>query len=145
MNSKRRCQAARANGEPCQAAPQADSRFCWMHDPANAEAAAEARRLGGVRRKREGTGAGAYEIDGLTSVPQLRRLLEVAAFDILGLENSIARVRAIVAIVLAGAKLLETGELEERVKILEAAVLANRGQSDSLYDQADDFALEDPA
>jgi hypothetical protein len=102
-------------------APQTDSPYCWAHDPANAEAAAEARKLGGIRRRREGTVAGAFAFEGLTNVSQLRRLLEIAAFDALSLENSVARVRAIIALVLAGAKLLETGELEERIATLEAA------------------------
>jgi hypothetical protein len=75
-------------------------------------------------------------------VRDLRRLLEVVAFDLLGLDNGVARDRAVIALVLAGAKLLEVGELEERVAALEAAVKANRGQTDSLYEQADDFALE---
>jgi hypothetical protein len=122
-------------------APQIDAPYCWAHDPANAEAAAEARKMGGMRRRREGTLASAFELEGLTSVPQLRRVLEIAAFDALGLENSIARVRALIAIVLAGAKLLETGELEERVAALEAAVQANHGRVDALMGQADDFAL----
>jgi len=39
----------------------ADSEFCWAHEPANAEAAAEARRLGGMRHKRESTVATAYQ------------------------------------------------------------------------------------
>jgi hypothetical protein len=142
MVVRRTCKAQRSDGESCRAAPLSGSDFCAVHDPANAETMAEARRLGGVRRKRELTVAGAYDFEGLTSVDRLRRLLDIAAIDALGLENSIARVRAMVAIVLAGAKLLETGELEERVKTLEAAVLAHRGQNDSLYDQADDFALE---
>jgi hypothetical protein len=50
----------------------------------------------------------------LASTPDLRRLLEIAAYDALSLENSVLRVRAITAIVTVGARLLETGELEER-------------------------------
>jgi hypothetical protein len=49
---------------------------------------------------------------------------EIAAFDALGLENSVARVRALTAIVQVGARLLETGEIEERVAALEAAVVS---------------------
>jgi hypothetical protein len=139
---RRFCQARRADGQSCRAAPLVDRDFCAVHDPANAEAMGEARRLGGLRRKREVTLAGAYDFEGLTSVPQLRRLLEVAAFDLLSMDNSIPRARVIVAVVLAGAKLLEVGELEERIAALEAAVQSSQGQRDSLVDQADDFALE---
>jgi hypothetical protein len=92
-----------------------------MHDPANAEAVTEARRLGGIRRRREITVAGAYDFEGLTSVPDIRRLLDIAAYDVLGLDNGVARIRAIIALSLAASKLLEVGELEERIAALEAA------------------------
>jgi hypothetical protein len=52
----------------------------------------------------------------------------------LSLENSIARVRALIAIVLAGAKLLEMGELEERLAALEAATHQHREPHPSGFD-----------
>ena len=79
------------------------------------------RRLGGLRRKRERTVAGAYELEGLASVPALRRLLEVVAVDTLSLDNGIARSRVLIALVAAAAKLIELGEIEERLSRLEAA------------------------
>jgi hypothetical protein len=139
---RRICQARRADGQPCRAAPLLDRDFCAVHDPANAEAMAEARRLGGLRRKREVTLAGAYDFAGLTSVPQLRRLLEVAAFDVLSMDNSIPRARVIVAVVLAGAKLLEVGELEERIAALEAAKHQHHEPHRSVFDL--DPAFDDP-
>jgi hypothetical protein len=93
-----------------------------MHDPAHAAEVAEARRLGGLRRRRELTVQGAYEFHGLESVADIRRLLEVAALDVLGLENSIARARTLVYVAVAATKLLEVGELEQRIAALEAAV-----------------------
>ncbi len=65
---------------------------------------------------------GAYDFEGLGSVPALRRLLEIGAVDTLSLDNGIARTRAIVAVVQAGTRLLETGDLEERIAALEAAL-----------------------
>jgi hypothetical protein len=116
------CREHNAAGEPCRATPLHDQDLCFWHSPEHATEATEARRLGGLRRRREGALSGAYEIESLASTPDLRRLLEVAAFDALGLENSVARVRAITAIVQVGARLLETGEIEERVAALEATV-----------------------
>jgi hypothetical protein len=98
--------------------------LCFWHSPDHESEAAEARRLGGLRRRREGALSGAYELDSLASAPDLRRLLEIAAFDALGLDNSVARVRALTAIVQVGARLLETTEIEERVSALEAAMAA---------------------
>ncbi len=69
----------------------------------------------------------AYDIDGLASVAALRRLLEIAALDTLALENSLARSRTLVAVVVAGSRLLEVGELEARLTALEAALARDLG------------------
>jgi hypothetical protein len=113
-----------------------------MHAPEHAEEATEARRLGGLRRRREGTVAGAYEFGGLESVAGIRRLLEVAAVDTLGLDNSIARTLAYLAMV--AAKLLETGELEQRISSLEAAVHRQRALPEPMFDVEpdDEFSSE---
>ena len=49
-------------------------------------------------------------------------MLEIAVLDALGLENSVARSRVLISGVLAGAKLLEVGEMEERMAAVEAAL-----------------------
>jgi hypothetical protein len=104
------------------------SGLCFMHDPEHAKEAAEARELGGRRRKRESTISAAFDFEGLDDVPKLRRLLEIVGVDLLGLENSIPRGRAIISLVQAAAKLLEVGEHEERLETIEA-VLAPRRQN----------------
>ena len=105
----------------CQAAPVKDGDHCFWHSPEYAEDVAEARRLGGLRRRREVAVSGVYEVNGLETVGDLRRLLVIAALDTLGLENSIARARTLGYLVGVAGKLLETGELEERLAALEAA------------------------
>ena len=105
----------------CQAAPVKDGDHCFWHSPEYAEDVAEARRLGGLRRRREVAVSGAYEVNGLETVGDLRRLLVIASLDTLGLENSIARARTLGYLVGVARKLLETGELEERLAALEAA------------------------
>ena len=99
-----------------------DETFCFWHSPEHAEEAEQARRLGGQRRRREKALEGAYELDGLDSVPSLRRVLEIVTSDALALENSVARGRLLIAVILAGAKLLEVGEHEERLAAIEAAL-----------------------
>jgi hypothetical protein len=115
-----------------------------MHAPEHAEEATEARRLGGLRRRREGTVAGAYEFSGLESVAGIRRLLEVAAVDTLGLDNSIARSRTLAYLAMVAAKLLETGELEQRISSLEAAVHRQRALPEPMFDvePGDEFSSE---
>ena len=116
------CAHAMPDGRRCRAPALRDGRFCFWHDPAKEQEAAEARRLGGLRRGRERTLAVAYDLAGLSSVEAIRRILEIAIFDALGLENSVARARVLIAGGLAAARLLETGELEARLAALEDAI-----------------------
>ena len=116
-----------------------------MHSPEYAEEIAEARRLGGLRRRREIAVAGAYEFNGLETVADLRRLLQIAALDTLGLENSIARARTLGYLVGVAGKLLETGELEQRLAALEAAVQGQKRLPESVFDvepKATEFLTE---
>src|SRR5450759_3372120 len=117
-----RCTGSLPDGRGCRAWPLQGEPFCLWHSPAREEEAAEARRLGGLRRRRERTVSGAYDFAGLGSIEAIRRILEIATLDALGLENSVARARVLLAAVLAATKLLEAGELEERLAALEAAV-----------------------
>ena len=119
---KRLCRGTNEQGGACQQPPLVDRAYCFWHDPEHAEEAREARRLGRLRRRREHVLSGAYDFEGLETVADIRRLLYVAAVDSLALENSVARSRTLVAVALAATKLLETGELEDRVTALEAAV-----------------------
>src|SRR4051812_42512910 len=118
----RLCAFLRPDGTPCQSAPLRDGPLCFFHAPETQKDASEARRLGGLRRRREGSVAGAYEYDGIATVPAIRRLLEVAVLDTLALENSLSRNRTIVQLVMAASKLLELGEIEQRVERLGTVV-----------------------
>ena len=99
-----------------------DSDYCVFHDPEHEEVVTEARRAGGQRRKREATLAVAYDLEDLTSVPAIRRLVEIAAYDALGLPSDLARVRALGYLAQVASGLLEKGEMEERLMALEAAL-----------------------
>ena len=116
------CRAVKDDGQPCRAPRLRDSEFCFWHSPEHAEEAAEAQRLGGLRRRREKAVAGAYDFDGLDSVPKARRLLEIAALDSLALENSVARSRTLAYLAQVALKALEVGELAERIEALERLV-----------------------
>jgi len=118
---RRTCAAQRTDGQRCREAPLTDQEYCFMHSPEHAAELAEARRLGGLRRRREATVAGAYGFDGLQTVEDIRRILIIVAVDTLGLHNSVHRSRVLIALVAAAAKVLETGDMEERLASLEAA------------------------
>ena len=128
------CAHPMPDGRRCRAPVLRDGRFCFWHEPGKAEEAQDARRLGGMRRGRERTLAVAYDLTGLGSIEAIRRLVEIALFDVLGLENSIARARVLISGALAAAKLLETGELAERIASLEAALASDRtGPPETLF------------
>lgn len=117
----RRCDAIAQSGQPCGTAPLREESYCLWHHPDYAEEAAEARRQGGLRRKREGSLQGEYGFEGLETVPQIRRVLELAVMEALALDNSIARVRALGSLAQIALRALDVGELEERLRTLEAA------------------------
>ena len=126
MLIRKGCAYSKADGQPCRMAPLHDRPYCFSHDPERAEEAAEARRLGGLRRKKEGTIAVAFDFAGLESVPAIRRILEIVTIDLFALDNSIARDRTLISAAVAATKLLETGELEARLVSLELAVATAR-------------------
>jgi len=134
--SPRGCRHILANGKPCRATPMRDEPFCFWHSPAHEEEAAEARRLGGLRRRREKTVSGAYDFTGLGSVEAIRRILEIAILDSLGLDNSLARARVLIAGAQAATRLLETGELEARIAALETALESRRPTEPVEFDEA---------
>jgi hypothetical protein len=118
----RACKGLKEDGGRCQAPPLLDGDFCLMHSPEHAEEVQEARRLGGLRRRKEKITSDAYDFEGLSDVGQVRRLLEIAALDALGLENSVARSRTLAYLAQVSVKLLEVGELAERIEALERIV-----------------------
>ena len=76
----------------------------------------------GQRRKREAAVATAYDFQGLTSIEEIRRLVEVAAYDALGLNNDLGRARVLGYLAQVACTLLEKGEIEERLASVEAAL-----------------------
>ena len=109
-------------------APLHDRPYCFAHDPERAAEATEARRLGGLRRRKEGTIAVAYDLPGLDSVVGIRRLLDIVVTDGVGLDNGIPRLRVLISTAVAATNLLKVGEFEERLAALEAVV--GQGHSD---------------
>jgi hypothetical protein len=126
------------SGRPCRATPLRDEPFCFWHSPETAEEAAEARRIGGLHRRKKKTVGAIYGFHGLRSVEDNHALLETAAVETLALENSIARNRALAGFAAVGAKLIEVGDLEERLRALEAA------QAQRADEEADSFPDLEP-
>ena len=128
MVERRQCAGLGPNGEPCRAAPLKDSQYCWVHSPEHAQEAQEARRLGGLRRKREATISGAYDFESLETVGGIRRLIEVAVMDTLSMDNSIARSRTLAYLAQVALRALEVGDFEKRIVALEQCVRSQTSQ-----------------
>ena len=132
---KRSCTAKKADGSPCRAHPRRDEQFCYFHHPDSKTEATEARRLGGIRHRREKTIEGAYDLpDGLRSAEGISRLVEIVTVDLLAMDPSIARANAILRAAGVAARLLETGDLERRIADLEAALAARQPDASSPFD-----------
>ena len=122
MAERRRCNARNTRGEPCGAWALHDDPNCFRHSPEHAEAAAEASRLAGLRRRKEAAVAQVYDFEGLDSLEGERRLLHIVAVDLLALDNSVPRARALTNVASEARKTLETFELAERIVALERAM-----------------------
>ena len=139
------CSARTREGAPCGATPMRDQPFCFWHHPDHRAEAAEARRLGGLRRRREKTLEGAYDLrEGFRSVDGIFRFVEIGAIDLLGLDTSVARSNAMFRGALVAAKLLEVGDLAQRIAVLEAASATRQPDSPSRFD-VDPNEIEAPS
>jgi len=126
----RACTYQMPTGRACRATPLRDEPFCFWHAPETAEEAAEARRLGGLHRRKKKTVAAIYGVGGLRTIDDLQGLLETVVIETMALENSISRNRAVAGMVATGAKLIEVGDHEERLRALEAAQAAGGRATD---------------
>jgi hypothetical protein len=134
MVARRSCAFVMPDGRACRAGPQRDRPYCFAHDPERATEAADARRLGGLRRRKEGTIAVAYDLPGLDTVVGIRRLLDIVVTDGVGLDNGIARLRVLISTAVAAMNLLKVGELEERLEALEGVVLHRSSDEHPVFD-----------
>jgi hypothetical protein len=128
VTTSKQCRAKNRYGEPCGAFAVNGSDYCYWHDPAKAKARAEARRRGGQARhgrKLGQTGGLAERLEErqFRTLADMIALLEVAVRQTLSLENSIARNRCLGYLARCWADLYQAGELEERVTMLEKAII----------------------
>jgi hypothetical protein len=131
MVASRTCEFVMPDGFRCRAGPQRERPYCFAHDPERAAEAAEARRLGGLHRRKEGTIAVAYDLPGLDTVAGIRRLLQIVSTDGLAMDNGVPRLRALISTAVAATNLLKVGEFEERLAALEAAVGQRSGTDEN--------------
>ena len=134
---RRVCAFRFPDGRACGAAPLRDSAYCLFHDPEHAEAVAEARKVVSQRRRKEATLATVYDLEDITSDAGIRRLAQIAVSDLLSLDNSLNKVRAMLYAIQTLIKVRDAGDLAERLAAVEP-VLARQGKGPDPFASADD-------
>ena len=129
------CTYVMPSGRLCRATPLRDEPYCFWHSPETAEEAAEARRLGGLHRRKKKTVGAIFGFRGLRTIEDNQALLETAAIETLAIENSISRNRALGAFAMTGAKLIEVGDHEDGIAALEAATRRSTEPGDDPFDE----------
>jgi len=122
----RACSYQMPDGRACRATPLRDQPFCFWHSPETSEDLTEARRMGGLHRRKKRTVATIYGFGGLRSIEDHQALLETVVIESMTLENSIARNSAVTRMIATGAKLIELGDLAARIAAIEAALAPRR-------------------
>jgi hypothetical protein len=118
--SRPRCQGARNDGQPCQAPALPQSSQCWAHDPAQAEAAREARARGAAKGNRtRALRAGQPRMD---NVQGLVKFTGLVITGVLSQKIPVDVGRCVLYGVGIQKSLIEVGGLQERLEALEALV-----------------------
>lgn len=122
----RGCTHIMLDGRPCGATRRRAVPFCWVHDPDASEEAAQARSLGGQRRRRERILAATYDLTGVSTPDELTRIVEIATHETLAERSSLARARTLLLAARTGLEVRIETVIEARLRTLEAAEAARQ-------------------
>lgn len=124
MTQRRDCKAITASGQPCPNAAQAESDYCFTHDPTKAGPRARAHARGGRRARIRHAGNLSAIPAQIRSLADTLMLLDYCLAELLAHENSISRARAILQLAGEYRATLAVGELEARIAAIEQALAA---------------------
>lgn len=116
------CKALNQEGQPCQAPPITDEDLCFWHHPDYSAQVDQARRSGGTARAREYALRYIYQIETLDSHERILRLIDLATTELLSLENSVARDRALLGAASTAAGLLPLGKLADDLEKIRSVL-----------------------
>ncbi len=117
-----KCAATKDDGSPCQAQALKQGAYCFTHAPESGAARAQARKLGGQRRRVGHAGDVSRIPPEVRSVVDVMRVLDYDLAETLILENSEKRGRLLVTLCAAYIDAMRVGEWEGRVAALEAVL-----------------------
>jgi len=120
LSARRRCTGMTPTGAACRAAPLRGSDRCAYHDrdPVRAALVAKARAEGGRHRHKEAILGIAYDLEDLTTVTGIYRLLAIVVN--LALAHDPPQLRTLTSVAGLAIKLLEVGALAADVAALKA-------------------------
>ena len=119
---ERHCTALNEQGEPCRQAPIKGANLCFWHHPDYAAQAEQARRTGGTAHPREQALRYIYGIEPLETYQRIQRLVDFATTELLALENSVARNRALLSAAGTAMSLISVGYLAEKFERIRSVL-----------------------
>jgi hypothetical protein len=125
--SKKQCQAAKRNGEPCNASAN-ETGFCFTHDATKGKERAIARRNGGLKRITPSVADKSLVPKETRTITDVMTILDYALQESLVLQNSISRGRLLVSIAHGYIEALKVGEMEQRLEAVETALKMRKEQ-----------------
>lgn len=125
MSKKRKCQATNRNGEPCNAAA-GENGFCFMHDANKGKERAEARKKGGLSKITPHVADKSLVPKKTRTITEVMKILDYTLIESLALANSIQRGRLLVSIAHGYIEAIKTGELEQRLEMIELKLSQRR-------------------
>jgi len=121
---KQTCKAKTKSGARCAMAAMTGAAYCFTHNPKAAAARAKAHKLGGARTRVGHGGDGSTIPGNVTTIAQAMTILDYTLRELLEMENSIQRARALIALVGGYVDAVKVGEIESRLLAIEAVLKA---------------------
>ena|SRR5688572_11182323 len=114
-----KCNGKNSRGEPCKVAALKGDRFCFNHSPGTRRAQAEARKRGGMARLTPHYADSSTVPANVTTLEAARGILAYTLVEVIGMDNTIARARVLIALFDSFIKSIEIGELEAGIQALD--------------------------
>ena len=114
-----KCKGKTQSGQPCKMPAIGGGQYCFTHSPGTRQAQAVARKLGGQNRATPHAGDPSTIPANITNLETAGMLLNYTLQELLVMDNSIPRARALLSAYEMFLKSIEIGELEQRIAALE--------------------------
>ncbi len=115
-----KCKGKTKSGGVCKMPALKNSQYCFTHNPKTRAAQAKARKLGGYNSSTPHAGNPSDIPAQIATITDARSIVGYTLQELMVMDNSIARARALLAVFDSFMKVFEIGELEQRIAALEA-------------------------